>query len=128
MYDNADTVEATRESLNCRAVKYINERLRQEIRKHKRTEENLRKTQNELIQAGKLAALGRMSAAIAHELNQPVTAIRTFIASSHIFMERQQFTEVATNLGHISKLTERMANLTFGDTAGSLTTLTLQTS
>ncbi len=105
-------LQSRHEAREARAVKNINERLRQEIRKHKRTEENLRKTQNELIQAGKLAALGRMSAAIAHELNQPVTAIRTFIASSHIFMERQQFTEVATNLGHISKLTERMANLT----------------
>ncbi len=44
--------------------------------------------QNELVQAGKLAALGQMSAAIAHGINQPLTAIRTFVASTRVLMDR----------------------------------------
>ncbi len=94
------------------AIQEVNERLRQEIAKHKETEENLRKTQNELVQAGKLAALGRMSAAIAHELNQPVTAIRTFVASCRILVKREKPEEVLENLDFISRLTERMGKIT----------------
>lgn len=94
------------------AIKEINERLLKEIEEHKQTTENLQNTQKELIQAGKLAALGRMSAAIAHELNQPVTAIRTFIASCKILLERQQTDKVSENLDFIGKLTERMGKIT----------------
>lgn len=37
--------------------------------------ERLELTQRELVQAGKMAALGQMSAAISHEINQPLAAI-----------------------------------------------------
>lgn len=94
------------------AIQLLNERLREEITLHEETERTLRLTQTELIQAGKLAALGRMSAAIAHELNQPVTAIRTFIASCRIFLERGQADKVVENLQFINRLTERMAKIT----------------
>jgi two-component system C4-dicarboxylate transport sensor histidine kinase DctB len=90
----------------------LNLRLQEEIAEHERTEKSLRATQKELIQAGKLAALGRMSAAVAHELNQPVTAIRTFLASCRIFIERGQIDNVEKNLSLISALTDRMAGIT----------------
>lgn len=94
------------------AIKEINEKLLQEIKQHKKTERNLRDTQKELIQAGKLAALGRMSAAIAHELNQPVSAIRTFLASSKVLLQRSRPESVNDNLDAIRSLTERMAAIT----------------
>lgn len=93
-------------------IRKLNLRLQEEISQHMRTEQSLRDTQKELIQAGKLAALGRMSAAVAHELNQPVTAIRTFLASCRILIERGQIDEVAKNLSLISALTDRMARIT----------------
>ncbi len=105
-------LQSRREARDAQAISQLNDRLREEIAQHKETVDTLRKTQTELIQAGKLAALGRMSAAIAHELNQPVTAIRTFIASCRILLHRQQPQKVAENLDFIDRLTERMAGIT----------------
>ena len=100
------------EAREAQAVKEVNELLKQEIAQRREAEQTLRKTQGELVQAGKLAALGHMSAAIAHELNQPVTAIRTFIASCRIFIERRQLEKVGENLGYIDELTTRMSSIT----------------
>lgn len=101
-----------REAREAKAIKQLNELLKAEIAEHKETEWHLEKTQEELIQAGKLAALGRMSAAIAHELNQPVTAIRTFLASSMILIDRNRIDELGGNLQMISGLTDRMMAVT----------------
>ena len=40
--------------------------------------EQVRSMQTQLVQAGRLAAMGELAAGIAHELNQPLTAIRGF--------------------------------------------------
>ncbi|MCA9718056.1 MAG: PAS domain-containing protein, partial [Myxococcales bacterium] len=39
----------------------------------------LKRVQAQLVQAGKLAAMGELGASVAHELNQPLTAIRIFV-------------------------------------------------
>lgn len=101
-----------REAREAKAIKQLNQLLKLEIEQHQETERTLRHTQKELVQAGKLAALGHMSAAISHELNQPVTAIRTFVASCKIFLEREQSEKVVENLDFIGQLTERMATIT----------------
>jgi len=53
-----------------------------------------------------------MSAAIAHEINQPLAAIRTFMASTKIFAQRGEVAQVARNLDLITDLAERMASIT----------------
>jgi two-component system C4-dicarboxylate transport sensor histidine kinase DctB len=68
----------------------------------------LRDTQNELVQAGKLAMLGQMAAGMTHELNQPLTAIRAFSDNAKTFLERGQSDKTAENLGHISAASARM--------------------
>jgi two-component system C4-dicarboxylate transport sensor histidine kinase DctB len=93
-------------------LRETNASLEAEIEERSRTENKLRMTQNELVQAGKLAALGQMSAAIAHEINQPLAAIRTFIASTRIFAERGDITQVSGNLEIINNLANRMASVT----------------
>jgi two-component system C4-dicarboxylate transport sensor histidine kinase DctB len=89
-----------------------NTALREEVAERSRTEARLRNTQNELVQAGKLAALGQMSAAIAHEVNQPLGAIRTFLASTKVYLQRSDLKSVTKNLDLIDGLAERMAAIT----------------
>lgn len=56
--------------------------LAREVEERKRTEEELRQTQDSLIHAAKLAALGRMSAAIVHEVSQPLSALDNTLAAA----------------------------------------------
>lgn len=88
-----------------------NKRLTQEIKEHKHTAEILHQTQDELIHAAKLAGLGQMSAAISHELNQPLAAIRSYSDNATRFSEHQRHDEVRWNLAQISDLTTRMAKI-----------------
>ncbi|WP_368484469.1 ATP-binding protein [Thalassospira sp. HF15] len=101
-----------REALEFERIQALNTRLEEEITERRKTEEELRGTQNELVQAGKLAALGQMSAAIAHEINQPIAAIRTFCASAKLMIERGKTEKLDQNINQISALTERMGAIT----------------
>ena len=93
-------------------VRGLNRQLEAEIAERRRTEAELGETQNELMQASKLAALGQMSAAVAHEVNQPLSAIRTYAASARLLLERGRAPEVGANLDEIEALTERLATVT----------------
>jgi len=75
------------------------------------TESLLRSTQNELVQAGKLAMLGQMAAGVTHELNQPLTAIRAFADNAVQFIRRGQLPQVEQNLEHISNASARMGKI-----------------
>ena len=101
-----------REARELERIQALNTRLEEEIAERRKTEDELRGTQNELVQAGKLAALGQMSAAIAHEINQPITAIRTFCASAKLMLDRGKTDQLDQNISQISSLTERMGAIT----------------
>lgn len=88
-----------------------NVHLRQEISDRVRAETELKKTQDELVQATKFAALGQMSAGLSHELNQPLAAIRSYSDNAKAYLERTDLTPVRTNLASISELTDRMARI-----------------
>ncbi|MFZ3002411.1 MAG: ATP-binding protein [Undibacterium umbellatum] len=77
----------------------------------KQTETLLRSTQNEMVQAGKLAMLGQMATGITHELNQPLTAIRAFADNAITFMNRGKAEQALANLEHISHASERMGSI-----------------
>jgi two-component system C4-dicarboxylate transport sensor histidine kinase DctB len=86
--------------------------LEAEISERHKAELELRSTQEELIHAGKMAALGQMSAAIAHEINQPLAAIQTFSASTRLLYEKDDKQGVSANLEMIASLTKRLAGIT----------------
>lgn len=85
--------------------------LHAEIKERIRTEQALRQTQDELIQAAKLAVLGQMSASISHELNNPLAAIRSFADNGRRFLANGKPERTDDNLTRISALTERMAKI-----------------
>lgn len=72
----------------------------------------LRAAQGELVHAGKMAALGQMSAGLVHELNQPLTAMRTLSESAGILLDKSRFDEVRGNLQRIRGMVDRLARLT----------------
>ncbi|MEZ8493644.1 ATP-binding protein [Vibrio splendidus] len=82
-----------------------------EIKHRIETEHVLRQTQDELIQAAKLAVLGQMSASISHELNNPLAAIRSYADNGRLFLAKEKIDRVDDNLSRISALTDRMAKI-----------------
>lgn len=90
------------------ALEDANTALEQRVEERTR---DLQQAQAALAQNQKLAALGRMSSAIAHELNQPITALSNYAASSHLLLQRGKLDAVGTNLGRIEDLVTRLSNL-----------------
>jgi two-component system, NtrC family, C4-dicarboxylate transport sensor histidine kinase DctB len=94
-----------------RALSESNQSLSREVEVRRDAEMRLRAAQNELIQAAKLAALGQMSAAISHEFNQPLAAIRSYADNGQKFIDMGRAEPARDNLGRISGLVDRMAEL-----------------
>lgn len=91
---------------------YTNFHLTQEIAERRRTEVELRNTRDELVQAAKLATIGELSAGINHELNQPLTAIRSYADNARALLDLDRAGEAGDNLRHISALTDHMGRIT----------------
>ncbi|MDN2662240.1 ATP-binding protein [Psychromonas sp. 14N.309.X.WAT.B.A12] len=85
--------------------------LQAEIEERHKAESALRSTQKELIQSAKLAVLGQLSTSISHELNNPLSAIRSYADNAIIFLQRDKLENVHENLMRITSLTERMAKI-----------------
>lgn len=104
--------ELSREANEAARMRVLNMQLEQEIQERRKAEDERNKAQTELIHSSKMAALGHMSAAVAHEVNQPLSAIRTFCASARLLLKKQRDLEVNRNLGEIELLTDRLATMT----------------
>ena len=83
--------------------------LREQIEERVRAEAQLRRTQAELVQAGKLAGLGQMSAALSHEFNQPLAAVKAYAENAATLLDRGREGEARENIRLISAMTDRMA-------------------
>ena len=81
-----------------------------EARVEARTAE-LRLAQDELVEASKLAALGRLSAGVSHELNQPLAAILNFAENGQKFLARKSVAPAVENLERISDQVRRMTRI-----------------
>lgn len=82
--------------------------LAREIEDRRRAEADLREAQESLIQAAKLAALGRMSAAIVHEVSQPLAAMENTLASTGILATRGETEAVAQKVRAARDLVRRI--------------------
>ncbi|WP_298848881.1 ATP-binding protein [uncultured Ruegeria sp.] len=107
----ANAVLESRVAKRTRDLTVANASLRREVTEREEAEAALRRAQADLVQAGKLSALGQMSAGISHELNQPLMAIRQFADNGSAFMTRGKPEKAADNLGRISEMAARMARI-----------------
>lgn len=93
-------------------LREANQRLIVEMEERRRAETAQQLLQDELVQANKLAVLGQIAVGVAHEINQPVAAIRTYADSASILLDRNQEGVVKENLAVIASLTERIGSIT----------------
>ena len=98
-----------RESAELRA---LNVRLQREIAERERVQENLAVAEQTLAQSSKLAALGEMSAAVSHELNQPLAAMKTYLAGARLLLSRNRPDETVSSFQRIDDLIDRMSAIT----------------
>ena len=102
---------AVRLSAEAAANARLESRVAERTRALSAANQRLKRAQNDLVQAGKLSALGQMSAGISHELNQPLMAIETYAENAGLFLARGQSENVADNLGRIADLGRRMGRI-----------------
>tara|TARA_B110000211_G_scaffold138095_1_gene157880 strand:- start:11 stop:1765 length:1755 start_codon:yes stop_codon:yes gene_type:complete len=107
---------ATRQSFLFKAeseeLRALNDRLSTEITQRERAERNLQVAEASLEQSSKLAALGEMSAAVSHELNQPLAAMRTYLAAAKLLLSRKRSEEALSSFQRIDDLIGRMGTIT----------------
>ncbi|WP_208979532.1 sensor histidine kinase [Pseudovibrio axinellae] len=87
----------------------MNALLAQEVKEREAAEKELQQAQAGLVQSAKLATLGEMSAAISHEFNQPLGAIRTHSENAQVLIETGKTERALKSLGKIVAMVERMA-------------------
>lgn len=88
-----------------RELRTTNDELKRQIAQRLQAED-------ELMQAGKLAVLGQMSAGISHEINQPLTALRALSRNTALLLASGRTQAVADNLKSIDDMAERMGRIT----------------
>ena len=98
-----------RESADLRA---LNMRLTREIAERERVQKELRVAEQTVQQSSKLAALGEMSAGVSHELNQPLAAMKTYLAGARLLLQRGRGEEALSSFQRIDDLVERMGAIT----------------
>ena len=93
-------------------LRQLNQALQREIAEREKAERNLEVAEQTLQQSSKLAALGEMSAAVSHELNQPLAAMKTYLAGAKLLLQRKRPDEAQSSFQRIDDLIERMGAIT----------------
>jgi two-component system C4-dicarboxylate transport sensor histidine kinase DctB len=70
--------------------------------------EELLDTQQKLVQSGRLAAIGRFSAGLSHEISQPLTAIHSYVSNAQQLITLNRTDEAEEKLERIASLADRI--------------------
>ncbi|MEQ8310187.1 MAG: ATP-binding protein [Sphingopyxis sp.] len=89
-----------------------NDELRQASERQAETDRRYRAAREELAQASRLGSIGQITAGVAHEINQPIAAIRSFAENALAYLHRAEDEKARANLGHIVALTARVGAIT----------------
>ena len=93
-------------------LRLLNARLQREVAEREKAQKDLAVVEQTLAQSSKLAALGEMSAAVSHELNQPLAAMKTYLAGARLLLQRKRPDEAMSSFQRIDDLIERMGAIT----------------
>jgi two-component system C4-dicarboxylate transport sensor histidine kinase DctB len=93
-------------------LRLLNSRLQRAIAEREKVKKDLEEAELTLLQSSKLAALGEMSAAVSHELNQPLAAMKTYLAGARLLLQRRRPDEALSSFQRIDDLIERMGAIT----------------
>ncbi|WP_442954503.1 sensor histidine kinase [Pararhodobacter sp.] len=93
-------------------LRQLNLRLQREIAAREKVQKELNVAEQTLAQSSKLAVLGEMSAAVSHELNQPLAAMKTYLAGARLLMTRRRGEEALVSFQRIDDLIDRMGAIT----------------
>ncbi|MDT8854141.1 ATP-binding protein [Paracoccaceae bacterium Fryx2] len=93
-------------------LRLLNARLQREIAEREKVQKDLEVAELTLAQSSKLAALGEMSAAVSHELNQPLAAMKTYLAGARLLLQRKRPEEALSSFQRIDDLIDRMGAIT----------------
>ena len=85
--------------------------LETEITQRSRVDGELHRARGQLARANRLAAIGQAFAGLAHEINQPLTALKTALVSSRILAARGQTQELGVTIDDMALTVDRMAQL-----------------
>jgi two-component system C4-dicarboxylate transport sensor histidine kinase DctB len=99
-------------ALRTAELRETNERLTEESRERELADRRYRDAREELAQANRLGSIGQITAGVAHEINQPVAAIRTFAENAGKFLDQSKPDRAQANLGLIVDLTARIGAIT----------------
>lgn len=94
------------------ALAGANQRLVAEMAERAQAQERLSDAREELAKANRLATLGQISAGVAHEVNQPLAALRTYAENARAFLGRADAAGADGALARIVALTERIGAIT----------------
>lgn len=89
-----------------------NRELQQAAERQAETDRRYRAAREDLAQANRLGSIGQITTGVAHEINQPLAAIRSFAENSLRYLEREQPDKARGNLGTIVELTARVGAIT----------------
>lgn len=114
--------DVTRQELTARELgQLVEERTREltennrllaaEVVQRQQAQRNLLQTQDELIQAAKMAVVGQAMTSLAHELNQPLSAMMTYLYTSRTALGAGEFQLLDKDLGKIEMLGQRMSRI-----------------
>ncbi|WP_447930257.1 sensor histidine kinase [Sphingopyxis fribergensis] len=95
-----------------RDLRTANDELQLASERQRETDRRYRSAREELAQASRLGSIGQITAGVAHEINQPIAAIRTFAENSLRYLERAQPDKARGNLDTIVELTARVGAIT----------------
>lgn len=73
------------------------------------TNQELLQTQRKLLQSGRLAAIGRFSAGLSHEISQPLTALHSYISNTQQLISLGRYADAEEKLYNIEHLADRIA-------------------